>query len=160
MRCVCSLVQDREDTSSLTYLQIVQYHCDTDRVQAAVSVHGCFYKEASGLINQHSNGIEKCRALKCSPLILKLQVTFTKQFSFKTTFKGHSIIMYLHHASTKDVINTLNQCQIWIYLKTVLCTAEFCSLRSCKPKLYGDIKSRYPKIIAATEKLLYYCIFE
>ena len=38
----------------------------------------------------------------------------------------------------------------------VLCTAEHCSLRSRKPKLYGDIKSRYPKITAAMEKLLYY----
>ena len=35
MGCLSSLVQDREDTSSLTDLQIVQYHCDTDRVQAA-----------------------------------------------------------------------------------------------------------------------------
>ena len=35
MGCLCSLVQDREDTSSLTDLQIVQYHCDTNRVQAA-----------------------------------------------------------------------------------------------------------------------------
>ena len=26
--------------------------------------------------------------------------------------------MYLNNASTKDVINTQNQCQIWIYLKT------------------------------------------
>ena len=29
--------------------------------------------------------------------------------------------MYLNHASTKDVINTQNQCQIWIYLKTTCC---------------------------------------
>ena len=35
MGCLCSLVQDREDTFSLIDLQIVQYHCDTDRVQAA-----------------------------------------------------------------------------------------------------------------------------
>ena len=35
MGCLCWLVQDREDTSFLTELQIVQYHCDTDRVQAA-----------------------------------------------------------------------------------------------------------------------------
>ena len=35
MGCLCSLVQDREDTSSLTNSQIVQYHCDTDRVRAA-----------------------------------------------------------------------------------------------------------------------------
>ena len=35
MGCLCSLVQDREDTSFLTDLQIVQYHWDTDRVQAA-----------------------------------------------------------------------------------------------------------------------------
>ena len=35
MGFLCLLVQDREDTSSLTDLQIVQYHCDTDRVQAA-----------------------------------------------------------------------------------------------------------------------------
>ena len=68
----------------------------------------------------HGNGIEKYRALEYSPLILKLQVTFTKRLSFKTTFKGHSIIKYLNHASTKDVINTQNQCRIWIYLKTVL----------------------------------------
>ena len=40
--------------------------------------------------------------------------------------------------------------------KDVLCTAEHCSLRSRKPKLYGDIKSRYPKITAAMEKLLYF----
>ena len=59
---------------------------------------------------QHANGIEKYRALKYSPLILKLQETFTKRLSFKTTFKGHSIMMYLNHASTKDVINTQNQC--------------------------------------------------
>ena len=74
------------------------------------------------------------------------------------TFKGNSIITYLNHASTRDVINTQNQCQIWIYLKnTLLCTAEHCSLRSRKPKLYGDIKSRYPKITAAKEN---YYIFE
>ena len=35
MGCLCPLVQDREDTFSLIDLQIVQYHCDTDRVQAA-----------------------------------------------------------------------------------------------------------------------------
>ena len=69
----------------------------------------------------HGNGIEKYRALEYSPLILKLQVTFTKRLSFKTTFKGHSIIKYLNHASTKDVINTQNQSQIWIYLKTTYC---------------------------------------
>ena len=45
----------------------------------------------------HGNGIEKYRALEYSPLILKLQVTFTKRLSFKTTFKGHSIIMFLNH---------------------------------------------------------------
>ena len=38
----------------------------------------------------------------------------------------------------------------------VLCTGEHCSLRSHKPKLYGDIKSRYPKITAAMEKLKYF----
>ena len=101
------------------------------------------------------NGIEKYRALEYSPLIVKLQVTFTKRLSFKTTFKGHSIIKYLNHASTKDAINTQNQSQIWIYLKTfnLLCTAAHCSLRSRKPKLYRDIKSRYPKITAAIEKI-------
>ena len=107
--------------------------------------------------NQYANGIDKYRALKYSPLILKLQVTFTKRLSFKTTFKGHSIIKYLNRASTKDVINTQNQCQIWIYFKTTpLCTAEHCSLRSRKPKLYGDIKSRNPKITTAMKKLLYF----
>ena len=70
---------------------------------------------------QHANGIEKYRALKYSPLILKLQITFTKRLSFKTTFKGHSIINYLNRAFTKDVIKTQNQCQIWIYLKTTCC---------------------------------------
>ena len=43
---------------------------------------------------QHANGIEKYQALKYSPLILKLQVTFTKRLSFKMTFKGHSIIWW------------------------------------------------------------------
>ena len=51
---------------------------------------------------------------------------------------------------------TQNQRQIWIYLKTVLCTAEHCSLRSRKPKRYEDIKSRYPNITATMEKLLYF----
>ena len=68
--------------------------------------------------------------------------------------------MYLNHASTKDVINTQNQCQMWIYLKTYVLvyvlSAEYCSLRSRKPKLYGNIKSRYRKITAAMEKLLYF----
>ena len=40
----------------------------------------------------------------------------------------------------------------------MLCTAEHCSLRSCKPKLYWDIKSRYPKITATMEKLLYFWV--
>ena len=43
-----------------------------------------------------------------------------------------------------------------IFKGYVLCTAEHCSLRSLKPKLYGDIKSRYPKITTAMEKLLYF----
>ena len=52
------------------------------------------------------HGIKKYRALKHSLLILKLQVTFTKRLSFKSTsVKGHSIITYLNHASTRDVIN-------------------------------------------------------
>ena len=37
----------------------------------------------------------KISSFKYSPLILQLQVTFTKRLSFKATFKGHSIIMYL-----------------------------------------------------------------
>ena len=42
------------------------------------------------------------------------EVTFTlKQLGYKLTFKGHSI----NHASTKDMTNTQNQCQFWIYLK-------------------------------------------
>ena len=69
---------------------------------------------------QHANGIEKYLALKYSPLILKLQVTFTKRLSFKTTFKGHSIIMYLNHASTKDVISTQNQATCCVRQNIVL----------------------------------------
>ena len=53
---------------------------------------------------------------------------------------------------------TQNQRQIWIYLKTVLCTAEHCSLRSRKSKRYEDIKSRYPNITATMEKLLYFWV--
>ena len=45
-----------------------------------------------------------------------------------------------------------------IFKDYVLCTAKHCSLRSRKPKLYGDIKSRYPKITAAMEKLLYFWV--
>ena len=47
---------------------------------------------------QHATGIEKYWALRYSPLIFKLQVTFTKPLSFKTTFIGRSIIMYFNHA--------------------------------------------------------------
>ena len=42
-----------------------------------------------------------------------------------------------------------------IFKDYVLCTAEHCYLRSRQPKLYRDIKSRYPNITAAMEKLLY-----
>ena len=38
--------------------------------------------------------------------MLKLQTlsnSQTKRLSFKPTFKGHGIITYLNHASTKDV---------------------------------------------------------
>ena len=94
--------------------------------------------------------LNKYGALKYSPLILKLLVTFTKRLSFKTTFKGHSIIMYLNHASTKDVINTQNQCQVWVYFKTTCCV-------QLKIVLW-DIKTTYPKITAAMEKLLYFWV--
>ena len=40
----------------------------------------------------------------------------------------------------------------------MLCTAKHCSLRSRKPKLYGDMKSSYSKITAAMEKLLYFWV--
>ena len=39
----------------------------------------------------------------------------------------------------------------------VLCTTEHCSLRSRKPELYGDIKSRYSEI---TQLWKNYYIFE
>ena len=80
-----------------------------------------WHKEASRLIGKKPicYGIKKYLALKYSPLILKLQVTFTKRQSYKPTFKVHRIIMYLNHAST--VVNTQNQCQIWIYLKNTCC---------------------------------------
>ena len=45
-----------------------------------------------------------------------------------------------------------------IFKDYVLCTAEHCSLKLRKPKLYGDIQSRYPKITAAMEKLLYFWV--
>ena len=56
--------------------------------------------------------------------------------------------MYLNHASTKDVINDTKPVSDLDIFK------EHCSLRSRKPKRYGDIKSRYPNITAAMEKLL------
>ena len=51
--------------------------------------------------------------------------------SFKSKFKGNSIITYLKNVSTRDVINTQNQCQIWIYLGPcyVWCSAG----KSCWP---------------------------
>ena len=49
----------------------------------------------------------------------KLQVTFTKQLGYRRTFKGHCIITYLNHPSTKYMTNT--QDQIWIYLKNTCC---------------------------------------
>ena len=51
----------------------------------------------------------------------KLQGTFTKQLGHRQTFKAHCIITYLNHPSTKFMINTQNQCQIWIYLKNTCC---------------------------------------
>ena len=51
----------------------------------------------------------------------ELQVTFSKQLGYRKTFKGHCIITYLNHPSTKYMINTQNQCQIWIYLKNTCC---------------------------------------
>ena len=42
-----------------------------------------------------------------------------------------------------------------IFKDYVLCTAKHCSLRSRRPKLYGDMKSSYTKITPAIEKLLY-----
>ena len=90
-----------------------------------VTLHNGTKQPVNWLVKkQHANGIEKYRALKYSPLILKLQVTFTKRLSFKTTFKGHSIITYLNHASTRDVINKQNQCQIWMYLKATCCVQQ------------------------------------
>ena len=41
-----------------------------------------------------------------------------------------------------------------IFKDYVLCRAEHCFLISRKPKLYGDIKSRYPKITETMKKLL------
>ena len=65
---------------------------------------------------------------------MELQVTFTKRLSFKPTFEGHSIITYVIHASTKVVINTQNQCQIWPYIKRLHArAAEHYTLRSHKP---------------------------
>ena len=40
----------------------------------------------------------------------------------------------------------------------MLCTAKHRSLRSRKPKLYGEIKSSYSHITAAIEKLLYFWV--
>ena len=57
------------------------------------------------------------------------------------------------------MINTENQCQIWIYfLKKdyVLCIAKHCSLRSRKPKLYGDMKSSYSWDYGSYGKIIIY----
>ena len=72
--------------------------------------------------------------------------------SFKTTFKGHSIIMYLNHASAKNVINTQNQCQIWIYLKTTCCV-------ELNIVLWNRVNLNFTEILkAAMEKLLYFWV--
>ena len=75
------------------------------------------YVVASQLIGKKPNyknyGIKKISSIKItSSDIKKLQVILTKRLSFKPTFKGHSIITCFNHASTKDVLNTQNQCQI------------------------------------------------
>ena len=75
------------------------------------------YVVASQLIGKKPNyknyGCKKISSIKItSSDIKKLQVIFTKRLSYKPTFKGHSIMTCLNHASTKDVINTQNQCQI------------------------------------------------
>ena len=93
-----------------------------------------------------------------SPLILKLQVTFTKRLSFKTTFKEHSIIMYLNHVRRDKYPKPVSDLDIFFKKDYVLCTAKHCSLRSRKPNLYGDMKIGYSKITAAMEKLLYFWV--
>ena len=43
-----------------------------------------------------------------------------------------------------------------IFKDYVLCTAEHCSLRLRKPKLYGDVKSSYEKIIIFLSRQISY----
>ena len=69
-------------------------------------------------------------------------------------FEYAGTYMKRHHCDkyTKPVLD------LDIFKGYVLCTAEHCSLRSRKPKLYGDIKSSYSHITAAMEKLLYFWV--
>ena len=76
-----------------------------------------WHKEASQLIGKKPKcyGIKKISSFKIpSSDIKKTTIHIYKRLSFKSTIKGHSIITYLNHASTKDVINTPKQCQIWL----------------------------------------------
>ena len=107
-----------DDSVTRNLTCIVGFHMTLHYVVAQSSRSFDWYKNNMLMI------LKKYRALENSPLILKLQVTFTKRLSFITTFKGHSIIMYLNHASTQGVINTQNQCQIWIYLKATCCVQQ------------------------------------
>ena len=93
-------------------------------------------------------------ALKCSlkHCISRHCATMTTTNKCCGNFEYAGTYMKRHHCDkyTKPVLD------LDIVKGYVLCTAEHCSLRSRKPKLYGDIKSRYPKITAAMEKLLYF----
>ena len=87
---------------------------------------------------------------------LKLQVKFTNEvIEFKPTFKGHSIVTYLNHAFTKDVISTQNQCQIWIYtvLKSTCCVQLNIVLSDRINLNCTEILKQIPKITAAMENL-------
>ena len=74
----------------------------------------------------------------------KLQVTFTKQLGYRQTFKGHCIITYLNHSSTKihdkypESVSDLD-----IFKEHMLFTVKHCIVRLRKPRRYRDIKSRY-----------------
>ena len=67
--------------------------------------------------------------------------------------------MYFNHASTKDMINTQNQCQIWIYLKA-MCSVQLNIVLWDRVNLNVTeiLKADTPKITAAMEKLVYFWV--
>ena len=121
--------------------------------------------------------LQNCRAIligkKTTCWYWKISSFKILSSDIKTTSHIYKAIEFLNNIQRTQHHNVFKSCFYWSrekytkpvsdlgifnYKGYVLCTAEHCSLRLRKPKLYGDTKSRYPKITAAMEKFLYFWV--